>query len=94
MSDQVQPVTYASTYCGHCFKAMRHNVPRLGAAGGWVHADTGYVLCGPRPEIKWFMADVTYNDINPMEGGPKIANPSPLQSIQDTFEGPEPHDYD
>lgn len=26
---------------------MRHNVPRLGPAGGWVHADTGSLNCGP-----------------------------------------------
>lgn len=41
---------HGHSYCQKCHKEMRHNVPRLGPAGGWVHADTGYVLCGPRPE--------------------------------------------
>lgn len=31
--------------CFRCKKAMRLNVPRLGPSGGYVHADTGKILC-------------------------------------------------
>lgn len=31
--------------CGKCNKPMRFNVPRLGPDGGFVHADTGSLLC-------------------------------------------------
>lgn len=34
-------------YCADCGKDMKHNVPRLGPDGGWVHADTGQLSCGP-----------------------------------------------
>lgn len=39
-------------YCMNCGKPMKHNVPRLGPDGGWVHADTGYPLCGKPPSIE------------------------------------------
>ena len=32
-------------FCGDCGKPIRHNVPRLGEAGGWVHAETGSLSC-------------------------------------------------
>lgn len=31
--------------CMNCGKAMRYNVPRMGASGGFVHADTGSLTC-------------------------------------------------
>lgn len=31
--------------CAKCGLPMRHNVPRLGDAGGWVHADNGSFDC-------------------------------------------------
>src|SRR5580692_3626853 len=31
--------------CGHCGKPMRFNVPRMGPDGGYVHADTGRLMC-------------------------------------------------
>lgn len=34
-------------WCADCGRSMRHNVPRLGPAGGFVHADTSSVNCGP-----------------------------------------------
>lgn len=42
--------------CLGCGKEMRHNVPRLGAAGGYVHADTGSPLCGPAKPVQWQLA--------------------------------------
>lgn len=38
-------------HCLACGKEMKHNVPRLGDAGGWIHSDTGFPLCGQRPPI-------------------------------------------
>ena len=32
--------------CGLCGKPMRHNIPRLGNSGGFVHAETGDFGCG------------------------------------------------
>ena len=37
-----------STYCMSCGGKMRHNVPRLGPAGGFVHVSNGDFLCEPR----------------------------------------------
>ena len=31
--------------CGHCGKKMRHNCPRIGDEGGFVHGDTGEFYC-------------------------------------------------
>ena len=31
--------------CGHCGKKMRHNCPRIGDEGGFVHDDTGEFYC-------------------------------------------------
>jgi hypothetical protein len=33
--------------CGACGLPMRHNVPGLGDAGGWVHAYSGQFSCEP-----------------------------------------------
>ncbi len=33
------------TWCSRCKAPMRHNVPRLGSAGGFVHAETGKFEC-------------------------------------------------
>ena len=37
--------------CADCGGEMVHNCPRLGANGGYIHKETGSVLCGPRPEL-------------------------------------------
>ncbi len=40
--------------CANCNRPMRHNVPRLGASAGWVHADTGRFECGvSQPDAGW-----------------------------------------
>jgi hypothetical protein len=45
-------------YCMKCGKAMRSNVPRMGDAGGFVHADTGSLVCGPvQPLIPFYKTD-------------------------------------
>ena len=31
--------------CAYCGEEMRYNVPRLGPDGGYVHAETGSLLC-------------------------------------------------
>lgn len=36
--------------CGKCGQPMRFNVPRLGAFGGFVHRDSGELLCPRFPE--------------------------------------------
>lgn len=38
--------------CGKCGKAMRYNVPRLGPAGGFVHADTGSPMCAKETAVE------------------------------------------
>jgi len=35
-----------SAICGACGKEMKFNVPRIGPAGGYVHAETGKLSCG------------------------------------------------
>jgi hypothetical protein len=35
----------SAPFCAWCKKPMRHNVPRLGATGGWVHAENGSLTC-------------------------------------------------
>lgn len=42
---QNNPVDGEKATCGVCGKPARHNVPRLGPAGGWVHAHDGSHLC-------------------------------------------------
>lgn len=44
-SDQTAPPS--DNYCGWCGKLMRYNVPRIGANGGFVHAETGKFECPP-----------------------------------------------
>lgn len=36
---------YSAPTCGFCGKRMRFNVPRMGSAGGFVHADTDSLSC-------------------------------------------------
>jgi hypothetical protein len=43
--------TYGGTTCGRCKKGMRHNVPRLGSAGGFVHTHSGKLLCDDEDAI-------------------------------------------
>ena len=37
--------------CQLCGDTMRHNVPRLGDSGGFVHDKTSQYQCGPRIEL-------------------------------------------
>lgn len=32
--------------CAKCGGEMIYNVPRLGASGGFIHKETGYISCG------------------------------------------------
>jgi hypothetical protein len=36
--------------CARCGKPARHNVPRIGAAGGWVHEDGSHLCTEPEQE--------------------------------------------
>jgi hypothetical protein len=49
----------ATPVCTRCGKPMRYNVPRLGPAGGYVHADTGLLLCVEVPvsELRMYLYD-------------------------------------
>lgn len=57
--------------CGECGKEMRHNVPRLGDSGGFVHADTGSFLCD---SIKKEVSNTPRTDENalPTTQGPGV----------------------
>jgi hypothetical protein len=46
-------------WCAHCGAAMRFNIPRMGPAGGFVHALTGSLLCGPQPSSAFFYLNPT-----------------------------------
>lgn len=39
--------------CMECGEPMRHNVPRLGPDGGYIHAKTGRFSCADKPDIGW-----------------------------------------
>lgn len=53
------PDKSTGTWCMDCGDAMRHNVPRMGPEGGWVHKSTGSLLCGPRKEVQWTVSSDT-----------------------------------
>ena len=40
------PASGSEATCAKCGKPMRYNVPRLGPAGGFVHANTSSLMCG------------------------------------------------
>ena len=39
--------------CGDCGGEMIYNVPRLGINGGFIHKETGQLLCGPYQPIQF-----------------------------------------
>lgn len=48
--DKDNPDKSTGNWCLDCGHAMRYNVPRLGPNGGFIHADTNQLQCGPRKE--------------------------------------------
>lgn len=63
--------------CSNCGEEMKHNVPRLGAAGGFVHKATGRSECraqhiippkGGWKERTWYHVEVAFTNTNPIHG--------------------------
>ena len=56
------------SFCCQCGKEMRFNVPRLGKDGGFVHSETGKLLCYPgETGHSWIMREMTEEELKNTE---------------------------